>query len=98
MPEADKAIKNLEEVDDYILHKVRDTASRKCRMADKVKDAIELLKEQDRPSGKFVHFTIKQSVGNWHGEKCSNCGNEYKYSAPNKWKYCPDCGAKMEGG
>ena len=55
-------------------------------------DAIELLKEQQK--GMFIPTVID---GKWDGEKCSVCGSEYIGSAPHKWKFCPDCGAKMEG-
>ena len=30
--------------------------------------------------------------------KCSNCGKEYYAQAINHFGYCPNCGAKMDGG
>lgn len=30
----------------------------------------------------------------WH---CSICGGKFSDTYANMWKYCPDCGAKMEG-
>ena len=38
--------------------------------------------------------------GNWrHGfAKCSNCGKEYYAQVINHFGYCPNCGAKMDGG
>ena len=30
----------------------------------------------------------------WH---CSICGGKFLDTYANMWKYCPDCGAKMEG-
>lgn len=34
----------------------------------------------------------------WGFGKCSNCGQEYYAHAINYYKYCPHCGAKMDGG
>lgn len=33
----------------------------------------------------------------WGFGKCSNCGQEYYAHAINYYKYCPNCGAKMDG-
>ena len=33
----------------------------------------------------------------WGFGKCSNCGQEYYAHAINHYKYCPICGAKMDG-
>lgn len=34
----------------------------------------------------------------WGFGKCSNCGQEYYAHAINYYKYCTNCGAKMDGG
>lgn len=34
----------------------------------------------------------------WGFGKCSNCGQEYYAHSINYYKYCPNCGAKMDGG
>lgn len=34
----------------------------------------------------------------WGFGKWSNCGQEYYAHAINHYKYCPNCGAKMDGG
>ena len=34
----------------------------------------------------------------WGFGKCSNCGQEYYAHAINHYNYCPNCGAKMDGG
>jgi hypothetical protein len=34
----------------------------------------------------------------WGFGKCSNCGQEYYAHAIDHYKYCPICGAKMDGG
>lgn len=57
----------------------------------------ELLKEQEERKGNYVPCKVKTPTGKWNGEKCSVCGTEYIGSAPLQWKFCPDCGAKMEG-
>ena len=66
--------------------------------------AIEALKEEPRPTGKWVPYEF----GNERWHKCTNCNkpSEYKdrYQAfDGKWywfervqNYCPKCGAKME--
>ena len=38
--------------------------------------------------------------GNWRQgfAKCSNCGKEYYAQVINHFGYCPNCGAKMDGG
>ena len=38
--------------------------------------------------------------GNWRQgfAKCSNCGKEYYTQVINHFGYCPNCGAKMDGG
>ena len=33
----------------------------------------------------------------WGFGKCSNCGQEYYAHAIDHYKYCPICGAKMDG-
>ena len=42
------SIEDLEIVREYIRTTVKDIASRKCRMIDKVDNALELLKEQQK--------------------------------------------------
>ena len=58
-------------------------------------DFDDLLKEQDEC--KYIPCKVKTKTGKWDGEKCSACGSTYLGSVPHKWRYCPDCGAKMEG-
>lgn len=38
--------------------------------------------------------------GNWRQgfAKCSNCGKEYYAQVINHFGFCPNCGAKMDGG
>ena len=59
---------------------------------------VKLLKEQEERKGNYVPCKVKTPTGKWNGEKCSVCGTKYIGSAPHQWKFCPDCGAKMEVG
>lgn len=66
--------------------------------------AIEALKEEPRPTGKWVPYEFGDEK--WH--KCTNCNkpSDYKERVQHfdgKWhwyvrvqNYCPKCGAKME--
>lgn len=40
--------------------------------------------------------TVQPKTGQWFGTVCSACGESYPYNYDAK--YCPNCGAKMEGG
>lgn len=48
MSDLEKVINDLLEVREYIAREGHDLASRKCRMMDKVTDALELLKDQQK--------------------------------------------------
>ena len=92
MPDREKVIKGLEEVKEYIREKANDIGSRKCRMLDKVDDALALLKEQETTD------TGKERIF-----ECEACGygivdiflnSESKYSMVPK--YCPNCGRSVK--
>lgn len=34
----------------------------------------------------------------WNDYSCSVCRHQYVGHGASGWKYCPDCGAKMDGG
>ena len=59
-----------------------------------INDTLKVLKEY-RKTGEYIPCIVKTKTGKWDGEKCSVCGSQYIGSAPNKWKFCPDCGAIM---
>ena len=94
MPNMEKVIADIEEqiawIRDNDFHKFPGWGHAVLAM----KDAIALLKEQNE--GKYIPCKVKTETGKWDGEKCSVCGLTYLGSAPHKWRYCPDCGAKME--
>lgn len=72
--------------------------------ADALKMAFEALKEEPRPTGKWVPYEFGDEK--WH--KCTNCNkpSDYKERVQHfdgKWywyervqNYCPNCGAQME--
>ena len=33
----------------------------------------------------------------WNTYQCSACGHQEDFEEPHRMKYCPECGAKMEG-
>ena len=65
-------------------------------------DALELLKAQKPKHGKWVRLT-GMAPPEYHGHKiCSLCNCFAPYDPIHPWKeilskYCPGCGAKMEG-
>lgn len=44
---------------------------------------------------RFVQYDVNPQVGNWH---CSVCNRISLIDAIGVAKYCPNCGAKMDGG
>lgn len=74
MPNSKEVIQDLELVYEYIRKEVHDIASRKCRMLDKVNDALTLLKEleneyengfNDAMLGK-QELMYESTDGKWH--------------------------------
>lgn len=68
------------------------------RVMDNVKEVQNLPPVQPEPkTGKWNKIIDKSSIWReaWHYE-CSNCGNYI--SGYGKYKYCPECGTKMEEG
>lgn len=52
--------------------------------------------EPERKTGKWERKYSRPGVYAdlcWH---CSICGGKFSDTYANMWKYCPDCGAKME--
>ena len=72
-------------------------------LSDDFKDGVlavlEMLKRQptieERKTGKWVRHYSRPNVYAdlcWH---CSNCGYKTPDNWANKWKFCPNCGARM---
>lgn len=73
---------------DYQIHMVNRNG---CDYRRLCKDSISLLKEQEAKTGHWIDTT--NTIGFPRCE-CSECNSE----AGAIWmKYCPNCGAKMEG-
>lgn len=103
MADIEKVINDLLEVRAYIARKWHDLASRKCRMMDKITDVLELLKEQETVEGHWIPiesptgveaFGIKEMTV--QVVRCSVCDAEEDVSFT-AYRFCPRCGAKMEG-
>ena len=53
---------------------------------------------EERKTGKWERHYSRPNVYAdmcWH---CSNCGYKTPDNWANKWKFCPDCGARMQEG
>lgn len=54
-----------------------------------------------RPTGKweYVQYDYNPNIGNWHCSECRNivieCANKNEEGGIPKYKYCPNCGARM---
>lgn len=77
-----------------------DVTCEDCRVNTALKMAIKALESQK--TGHWIEKNINQD--GTHNIYCSNCNNYQKfkghansYNARTKLKYCPNCGAKMEG-
>ena len=61
-------------------------------------DAIKRLPSADRPSGKWIKLDMHAHLAD---HKCTACGQEcYVPTCMGEpmYTYCPNCGARMEGG
>lgn len=64
-------------------------------------DKIPTVNIEDVKHGKWI-FSRKEWGSSDHYQdvyyKCSNCGKEYEQFDIDEANYCPNCGAKMDGG
>nr|DAQ39776.1 MAG TPA: DNA-directed RNA polymerase [Caudoviricetes sp.] len=68
---------------------------------EEIIDALENIPSAD--VAPVVHGCFEPCFdenGNWRQgfAKCSNCGKEYYAQVINHFGFCPNCGAKMDGG
>ena len=86
MSDKEKVIKGLDEVWEYMSKNIKDIASRKARMMDKVVNACNLLKEQEPVSPVKKHGTY------W----CAKCDKHLKTIGLNvRDNYCSQCGTEV---
>jgi hypothetical protein len=64
-----------------------------------VPDMLQGWRYEERPQGewKYAQYDANPNIGNWH---CSGCGHIVfgGYSQKPYYNFCPNCGAKMNGG
>ena len=47
--------------------------------------------------GEWLEWELFSSDSRWYRYACSCCGEKYDNNTT-YWKFCPNCGAKMDGG
>lgn len=61
---------------------------------------IQVLHEQPTIEERKTARWRPVQIGKWHGFECTACKINREVPCSNRgipqWKYCPDCGAKME--
>ena len=69
-----------------------------CGEAKRAIESIPPADVQPVMHGKWIDGEIDGIVGGfeYRFQDCSNCG--YSHSFPLHYKYCPNCGARMDGG
>lgn len=82
-------IQDLKLVYEYIRKEVHDIASCKCRMLDKVNDAIALLKEQEA----VEPILKRQGRNKYYNYYVCRCCNEELFYQQN---YCSECGRAVK--
>lgn len=99
---ADKVIENLTHlkcsIEYGVIEKTRNQAIDECIMEIKYPTSPALRVETlDEAPVKHAHWIEhRTSSGNVHNV-CSCCGKEVSYPyAKKRWKYCIECGAKMD--
>lgn len=90
MPDREKIIKELEEIKTQTAEIGLDSAVIAHKFIDKI---LVMLKEQD---------AVNKNIGEWKNGHCSCCGEDVSsmldtWTNVQKFLFCPNCGAKMEG-
>lgn len=69
----------------------------RVRYDEAVKMAVDALKKPERKTGRWVKSDMQRWYDVW---LCSECGEKTDSAVMSepRYKYCPMCGAKMEGG
>ena len=83
----DMAIEELEDCDG-----VADALNGYAELYRKLKEKYDNLKEKH--TGHWTkRTTVTSNVNTFYSYECSECGDHHG----TMWKYCPHCGARMEG-
>ena len=69
-----------------------------------LREALDRVPTEERKKGKWIHGRelSREMIGNvitaifYEGWKCSECHCLVQEEREPLWKYCPNCGAKME--
>lgn len=76
----------------------------KCALEDMLQFFVELIDKQPTIEPEVRHGRWVEKVDNFHSNipmrysECSVCGRTENPCWAESWKYCPSCGAKMDGG
>ena len=91
-----KGIKNGKQ---KVIYDIGDAPCRACPVDD-MKDELENAPPVDAEPVRHGHW-IEGNNFHWYSNSCSCCGytrtTDIKSNGWNQWKYCPMCGAKMDG-
>lgn len=71
------------------------------RMADRQFEIIETIKRQAEVDAvKVVHGCMRHVFCSYQDNhfQCTCCNGNFITNAARYWNYCPNCGAKMDGG
>ena len=77
----------------YVIEQLPSTQLIAIASPDTIQDAIEPERKTGTWQRKYSRPGVYADLC-WH---CSICGGKFSDTYANMWKYCPDCGAKMEG-
>ena len=85
----------------YRQHAINALENTDCELSndawDELTNAIKQVPSAEPKKGRWVKKEKETFVGQWWWYECSECAWEAPAPTCNwEYKYCPDCGAKME--
>lgn len=57
----------------------------------------KIPKVEEREKGHWEEFEFEYADNEYVGYRCSECGSQCLTTDFERYNYCPECGAKMEG-
>jgi hypothetical protein len=87
----------LKDINDSVRFSTRNGVSAEIRGAHKIVDRIYSAPTADVVEVVHGEWEIVDSDLDWVDGKCSACGYTDCFYESGFYKYCPDCGAKMDG-